>query len=356
MKKAGKTASLPEAALPVALDGPDLVTALRIFGASGEFPLLARQGTFTLGSSPSCDVAIDSPYLSALQLVLERRDGRVRVHDQASKNGTVFKGRAERTFDLGAGDVFTTAGISFLALSEDMRSARSVFAEILGLDNDKLLDDTLVEAASERPLLVLAEHGSDAERLARALHDASLRRGGPFVPLPGAPASLPEGKAATARARRGTLVMPVEGALVDPALLTMLLSADYQVRPVVIAGTLETAARSLGLEVVSRLHQVRVRPLRERAADVVALLERALLAERASLRFSELTERNQVALRRHGWPENLAELRETGRRLSSLAQHGSIRQASVKLGIPRTTLQYWVDGMGLEVPVMRSRP
>jgi hypothetical protein len=57
MTKAGKTATLPETALPVALDGPDLVTALRIFGASGEFPLLARQGTFTLGSSPSCDVA-----------------------------------------------------------------------------------------------------------------------------------------------------------------------------------------------------------------------------------------------------------------------------------------------------------
>ena len=48
-------------------------------------------------------------------------------------------------------------------------------------------------------------------------------------------------------------------------------------------------------------------------------------------------------------------LRETGRRLSSLAQHGSIRQASAKLGIPRTTLQYWVDGLGLEVPVTRSR-
>jgi hypothetical protein len=355
MKKAGKTATLPETALPVALDGPDLVTALRICGASGEFPLLARQGTFTLGSSPSCDVAIDSPYLSALQLVLERRDGRIRVHDQASKNGTVFKGRAERTFDLGAGDVLTTAGISFLALSEDMRTARAVFAELLGLDDDKLSDETLREAASERPLLVIAEPGADERQLSRALHDASLRRGGPFVPLGSAPASLAEGKSAVGRARRGTLVVPVAGTAVDAAFVGMLLSADFQVRAIAEARTLEAAVKSLGLEAVSRFHQVVVRPLRERASDIPVLLERAFLAERASLRFIELTEKNQAALRRCPWPENLIELREAGRRIAGLAQHGSIRQASAKLGIPRTTFQYWVDGLDLEVPVTRVR-
>ena len=115
------------------------------------------------------------------------------------------------------------------------------------------------------------------------------------------------------------------------------------------------AVASLGLEAVTRFDRVDVKPLRERATDVPQLLERAFLAKRASLRFTDLTPRNQEALRRYQWPGNLAELREAATKLACLAEHGSIRKAAGKLPLPRTTLQYWVDSMELEVPVATPR-
>jgi hypothetical protein len=52
-----KTKTLPESMRVPYLDGPDLVTGLRVFGTGIEFSLAIEQKTFTLGSSSDCDIA-----------------------------------------------------------------------------------------------------------------------------------------------------------------------------------------------------------------------------------------------------------------------------------------------------------
>jgi hypothetical protein len=335
-------------------EGPDPISALRIRGVDIEYVMLAGQPRFALGSLASCDIVIDRRYISSLHAMLERRENRIRVID-VSKNGIVFRGRFEKQFDIGPGDSFSIGETTCYVLNDEMRLARPVLSEVLGAQRFETIDDLTMTAVHGGHVLVLTEPGNDQERLARAIHSASLRRRHHFVKaIPNADGQLD--RQLIGYAERGTLWLDLEPARVnvDPDFVEQLLLPDSNVRVVISARTLDIARKSVGTELVGRAHHIAVPPLRERAGEIATLLERSFIERRSSLRLADFTEANQAALLAHEWPGNLEELRATADRLVQLAPFTKDRAAATALKIPRTTLQRWLDGLGLELPLVQT--
>lgn len=354
MTKSPRTITVPEGQRPQALEGPDLVTAIREYGRAVEYPLLVKQQTFTIGSSPSCDLPITSDYLSSLHCVLERRGHRLRVHDQTSRNGSFFRGRREISFEVVPGDLFTLATTMLLATNDHMRMTRPLAAQVIGYVAHAAVDDVLRAAMDDRPLLIVGPKGAGQMRLVTAIHETSLRRAGALVEVSAPPASREEQKQLITSARRGTLIVTLNGSPLDEVFLDLALSGDYHVRLVVLASSLEAAAQSLRLDAMTRMTKVEIQPIRTRPGELALLIDHMLVENRLSLRMTDLTEENQQALQRYGWPENLNEMRETVAWIAGIVREGSIRKASPVLKVPRSTLQYWLERLHLKLPLTRS--
>lgn len=334
--------------------GADLITALRIHGEDIEYVMLAGQPRFALGSQASCEIALDRRYVSSLHAVLERRENRIRVND-LSKNGIVFCGRFEKQFDMGPGDFFTIGEVTLYALNDEMRLVRPVFVEVLGAQRFAEVDDLLMTAVRGDHVLLLGEPGSDQERVARAIHGASLRRRHHFVKAVASTSGRIDPQIIT-YAERGTLWLDLEQErlTVDASFVERLLVPDANVRVIISARTVHDARKSVGIDLVGRAHHVAIPPVRERAGEIATLLERAFIDRRSSLRIADLTEANQAALISFRWPGNLEQLRAAADRLVQLVPFATDRAAAPVLKIPRTTLQRWLATIGLELPLVRK--
>jgi pSer/pThr/pTyr-binding forkhead associated (FHA) protein len=353
MEPQRETESLPDQPMAAAA-GPDLITALRIIGRDVEHPLLKDKMSFSVGSSAGCDVAIDNPHVSGLHCSLNRRGQRIRIIDQHSRNGTFFQGRREQSFDIGPGDLFTVASLTFLALNDEMRIARSTMMEIMGQDQAANVDGLLSIAVKGQNVLISGEPGCDQIRLARAIHRASPRGHAPFLEISDLPTDRIAQRAILDATRHGTLMLTLKTSAptADDAFRSMLLSADFHIRLMVSAPSIAVAVGWLGLDAVSRMSQVLLRPLRERAGEVPSLLDRMFIERRASFRIADFRAHNQQALCEHNWPMNFTELREAADRLIALATHESVTKAAAALEIPRTTLLYWAEEkLRLELPL-----
>jgi len=223
-------------------------------------------------------------------------------------------------------------------------------------------------------VLIQGETGTGKELLARALHDGSLRAGGPFVAINCAaiPGELMEselfgherGAFTSAHAAkpglfeeadRGTLFLDEIGHL-SLHLQGKLLRAldDRRIRRVGGTQSRETDVRVMAATHVDLREAVRtgafredlyyrlnvitltLPPLRERGDDVELLAEHFVrrLAERYDLPLPALDEETRVALRRHAWPGNVRELQHAIERTLLLSPPGTldpqhlVRQAS----------------------------
>jgi DNA-binding NtrC family response regulator len=203
-------------------------------------------------------------------------------------------------------------------------------------------------AAAEAPVLLLGEPGSGRSTVARALHGASPRAAGPLVEVdpgsipstlfeseffgyrPGAftGASQPsEGR--VARAESGTLVLDHVEELplpAQPKLLRLLAERRYaplggpevtaDVRFVAIGSEdlpRRVAREAFRADLFYRLEVLafRIPPLRERRADMPAVLDRLLadLGERFGHPDPVLAPRARAWMLEHPWPGNLRQLR-----------------------------------------------
>jgi len=229
-------------------------------------------------------------------------------------------------------------------------------------------------APSEGRVLVTGENGTGKELVARAIHDGSRRRGGPFVKLNCAavPAELIESElfghekgaftgAVTARrgkfelADRGTLFLDEVGdmpAAMQAKVLRVLQEGEFErvgggvtlrcdVR--VIAATnkdlqAEVAAGRFREDLFYRLAVVpiHVPPLRERREDVPALASAFLeeACERNGRRGMRLGRDALAALQAHDWPGNVRELRNLVERIAILCDGPEIGAADVAAVIP----------------------
>jgi hypothetical protein len=351
-----RTATLPEAARGPWLQGLDLVTALREYNGTNEHALPSGQKKFSLGSGPDCDLAIPGPYVSSLHCILERRGHRLRVHDQDTRNGTFFAGRREPTFDLGAGEMFTAASTTLLAMNDEMRQRRPIIAALVGSDATPSPDDLLVAAVRGTNLLITGAPGCDQDRLARGIHAVSLRRSQPIVEAAELPVTRAAQRELIDRASRSTLVISLapRPPRLDPAFCSMLLSSSFQIHLIVIAPTAAVATAALGSEAIGPMQHVCLRPLAFRAGELLDLLDRALAERGAALRTSELTPANQAALQAYAWPDNLVELRVAADRLDALVRERSLRRAADVLVMSKSTLHHWTDRLHLSWPLTQS--
>jgi len=218
-------------------------------------------------------------------------------------------------------------------------------------------------APTEAPVLILGEPGSGRSTLARALHGASPRAAGPLTEVdPGAiPSTLFESEffgyrpgafsgadspseGRVARAEGGTLVLDHVEELPlpsQPKLLRLVAERRYaplggaeraaDVRFVAIGAEdlpRRVARETFRPDLFYRLEVLafRVPPLRERRADLPAVLDHLLtdLGERFGVRAPELSARARAWMLEHPWPGNLRQLRNVLERGLILAEGGPV--------------------------------
>jgi transcriptional regulator with PAS, ATPase and Fis domain len=309
-----------------------------------------------LGTSPECDVVIADPRISRRHCELRITERGVVLRDLGSKNGTLIRGvpiievllPSSVPVTIGSSElvILPTGAPSVLPLS-----AGTSFGEAIGhsLTMRALFAKLERAAPTEETILLLGESGTGKEVLAKAIHDNSRRREGPFIVVDcGAIApNLVEGElfghmrgaftgavgsqpGLLEQASGGTLFIDELGELpleLQPKLLRALESrqirrlgaSDY--RPFdarVIAAThrnlrARIAEGTLREDLYYRIAvvEVHVPALRERKDDIPPLVERFLAARDPPCSLADLPPTTLSLLQAHDWPGNVRELRNT---------------------------------------------
>jgi len=145
-----------------------------------------------LGSSENADIILGDATVSRLHAELELRDDGVWIRDLDSSNGTWVQGvRVERALvphlgriRIGTTDlVLTHSRKGPPAAAEGVDWPEPAFHGLRGGSRKmRALYATLAQiAAAEAPVLIMGQTGTGKEVVARAIHDASPRKGGPLV-------------------------------------------------------------------------------------------------------------------------------------------------------------------------------
>ena len=335
----------------IVIDGPDRGRACRL-----------GQGAATIGTDAGCELTLSDDRVSAKHLAVEAVESRFVVRDLGSTNGTWYEGSRITEVTVPAGSTLL-AGRTALRIEPEAQpldlppSQARRFGELVGESLAMREVFAVLEriAVSDATLLVEGETGTGKELVARAVHDASPRRRGPFVAVDCG--ALPEGLleselfghvrgafTGAANARSGMIVRADGGTLfldelgrISPTLQARLLRVleERVVRPLggdaeravdvrVIAASrddldAEVAAGRFRPDLLYRLAVVRVAlpPLRTRREDI-PLLVRDLLRRRG---FADEAP-SGAGLDRlvaHGWPGNVRELRNVIDRAIALA-------------------------------------
>jgi two-component system nitrogen regulation response regulator NtrX len=240
-------------------------------------------------------------------------------------------------------------------------------------------------AASESRVCILGETGTGKELIARALHDRSARRDGPFVTLNCAavPGELIESElfghekgsftGAVSRhlgkfeqAHRGTLFLDEIGdmpAVMQAKLLRVLEEKQVERiggdRSITVDVRVIVATHRNLEEMVQRgtfrqdlYHRIYVFPLalpalRERPEDIPALVDHFArqVSEINGWKVKLVTAEAIAALREYAWPGNVRELRNVVER-SLLLSGDQVDAASVQLALPQSTVSSGVPAGG----------
>jgi len=316
-----------------------------------------------VGRDASAPVVIDDPEVSGLHLELRALPEGVLVKDLGSTNGT-FIGPVRVREAIVSAPTEVRIGGSTLVVEPSAKKRVDVgfadrFGSLVGTSPRMRRVFSVLEKVAPTPLsvLVLGETGTGKEGVAKALHDASPRKDGPFVVVDcgSIPETLAESllfghekgsftgaterrKGALAEAHGGTLFLDELGELpieLQPKLLRAL--SERQIKRVggtafepidvrVVAAT----RRDLGAEMNAgrfrsdlffRIAQVRVElpPLRERAGDLAPLVEdicaRVGRAEYAATVLAWIEQR----FAGYDWPGNVRELVNVAQVAATLA-------------------------------------
>ncbi len=237
---------------------------------------------------------------------------------------------------------------------------RARYAEIIGESPAILRVLALIDRVAEAniPVLIQGESGTGKELIARAIHENSLRRAGPFVTenCAAIPETLQESelfgykrgaftgadrdrKGLFQAADRGTLFLDEVGDM-SPAMQKKLLRAlqDGEIRPVGGTTSIHVDVRVLSasnrplLDLIGRrlfredlyfrLNGVTIElpPLRERAADIPQLCDSFLRRVAVELKVAApvLGASARAALAAYSWPGNVRELENEMRRCLAL--------------------------------------
>jgi len=343
----GRSLRLPNLRLTVTF--PDGKSASAMLGLS---PLV-------LGQSPECDLVVADPKVSRRHCELRLGEDGVVLTDLESRNGTfVREVRVVEAF-LAPG-IAATIGDSTLVVQPAggaavlPLSAASAFGGAVGESFPMRALFAKLErvAPTDETVLLLGESGTGKEVLARAIHEGSRRRAGPFQvvdcgaiaasiiesELFGAVAGAATGVGARAGlvelANKGTLFIDEIGELpleLQQKLLRVL--EDRKIRrlgsdkwqPIdvrVVAAThrnlkARVAEGAFRQDLYYRLAvlEVQVPPLRDRREDIPLLVERFLANRNPPVSLDDLPPETIPMLQGYDWPGNVRELRNVVARL-----------------------------------------
>jgi len=338
------------------IDGPDA-------GVEADLPAVGA----VLGAERGCDVVLNDPSVSRRHCSVIPTTTGFTITDLGSKNGTTIDGVAitKVTAPPGVAVRLGKTLIQLLPADEPVAippSTHDHFGAMFG-DSPAMRQVFAVlerAAQSDAPILFLGESGTGKELAARAVHDASPRKAGPFVVfdcgastetliesdlfghIRGAfTGAASDRQGAFAAADGGTLFLDEIGDLpigLQPKLLRMLEAGEvvplggrkperHDVR--VVAATHrdvfgEVARGGFRGDLYYRLAVVEVHlpPLRQRHGDLTALIQRFL--ERAGRKdlAGQVTGPLLEKLERYHWPGNVRELRNVITRAVALSAPG----------------------------------
>ncbi|MBA3500874.1 MAG: sigma 54-dependent Fis family transcriptional regulator [Deltaproteobacteria bacterium] len=317
-----------------------------------------------IGSERTCDVVLTDSFVSRRHCSIAPHQHGFAITDLGSKNGTVIDGVA-------VGKVVAPPGVAIRigkTLVQCMPADEVVdippstseqFGALYGTSIAMRTVFAILERASKTPasMLLLGESGTGKELMARAVHDNSPRKDGPFVvfdcgastetliesdlfghtkgAFTGAAADR---QGAFAAANGGTLFLDEIGDLpvtLQPKLLRMLEAGEviplggrkserYDVR--IVAATHrdvfgEVARGGFRGDLYYRLAvvEVHVPPLRARSGDLPKLIGMFLDRAGASHLASQVGGAALERLQRYHWPGNVRELRNVITRAVALA-------------------------------------
>jgi transcriptional regulator with PAS, ATPase and Fis domain len=306
----------------------------------------------TIGSGAKADLRLSDDTVSALHLRVKPAGAGFLVRDEGSTNGTWFEGTRVTELELKPGATLKV-GKSFLRIQPQQRALEVTpsqarrFGELVAESFAMREVFAVLElaAASEVTVLVQGETGTGKELVARAIHEASARRGKPFVAIDcGAlPESLLESElfghvrgaftgasssraGAFARANGGTLFLDELGAVSAPVQARLLrVIEERKVKPVgsdeerkidvriVAASRVDLSTRvaegAFRPDLYFRLSVLTVElpPLRQRREDIPTIV--AELLRLRGFDAPEISGPNLDVLRTHAWPGNVRELR-----------------------------------------------
>jgi DNA-binding NtrC family response regulator len=316
-----------------------------------------------IGADPTCGLVLSDRSVSRRHVRVESVDGRLRVKDLGSRNGTHLGATRIHEAEIPLGTVLRLGDSSVAVhprwyLREMTPSTAREFGDLYGESLVMREVFAVLErvAPSHVTVLLEGESGTGKELAARSIHRASPRADKPYVVFDCAsvPSELAESElfghkkgafsgatenrqGAFARADGGTLCLDELGELpldLQPKLLRVLETGE--VRPVgsdtpvrvdvrVVAATnrdlhAEVKRGAFRADLLYRLEVVRVRlpTLRQRPEDIAGLATRllaGLLPEGDTVSGPNLDR-----LLAYGWPGNIRELRNVLTRAVSLAR------------------------------------
>ena len=313
-----------------------------------------------IGTSAVCELCSVDPRISRVHAELRLEPAGIVFRDLGSKNGSSFGGLRVREAELLPDTVLELGGstlrlVTCAAPRELPLHPGASFGGALGVSlvMRHLFWVLARAAASDISILLWGESGTGKEVLARAIHDASPRAGGPFAVFdcgavtPGLVESQLFGHekgaftgATSARvgllesAAGGTLFLDELGEL-SLELQTRLLRAVETKRFTPVGAA---ASRASDVRIVSATHrdlharigagqfrrdlfyrlaavEASIPPLRDRREDLPLLVESFLAAQTPSASLAEFPTDLLALLTAHSWPGNVRELMNTLTRL-----------------------------------------
>ena len=318
-------------------------------------------------------ISVPDYEISRKHLSVQRQPAGWEVADLASKNGISVNGEPVRTATLADGDVIEAGGTLLMFREDgavgdngdrdlaDEAETPEAFRTV-SLELEHRVRQLIRIARAGVPVLIRGETGTGKELIARAVHDASGRRGA-FVPVNcGAlPRNLLESElfghrrgafsganeerdGLVRRAHTGTLFLDEIAELPEESQVALLrVLQDGEVRPVGANDTVKVDVRVVAAthqDLQARIADGRFRqdlyarlsgfeatlpPLRDRREDIGGLI--AALLPRLTPHADRITLHRSAArlLLRYGWPLNIRELEQALRAAVALVDDGEIR-------------------------------
>jgi DNA-binding NtrC family response regulator len=364
-------------------------------GAVGEVDRAARVARVVVGDSEA----------SRRHLAIRRRPAGWELADLGSRNGTLLDGRRVRVAPLSHGDVIEAGGAMLMFVDggragaprdRDLaqHAAMPMVFRTLNVELERRIEQVVKIAGSPVAVLVRGATGTGKELMARAIHDASGRRG-PFVAINcGAlPRNLIESElfghrrgafsgatedrdGLVRRAHLGTLFLDEIAELPPDSQVALLrVLQDGEVRPVgasevvkvdvrIVAATHQdlrgwVASGRFRQDLYARIagFDVELPALRDRREDlgllIGAILDRVRPGgePRHAMALSKAAAR---VLLRYGWPLNIRELEQTLRSAVALCEGREIELRHLPEAI-RNHQPGMGDGLDLEDRHLRER-